>query len=160
MSGWLISSFTYVQSCVVLFAVCFLPMHVFFLWFYFDPLSLQHYNQTWHLLKIIGFCLAYTNSCINPIALYCISTNYRKYFNLALCCAIKPGRVNETIFNVAIIAQQTVNLNNTVHTPIGGRSPITINRPLPQCSSRQRLTSDLLYVPESYPFNDLSEQRL
>ena len=80
------------QSFVVLFAVCFLPMHVYFLWFYFDPFALDKYNYVWHTLKIIGFCLAYTNSCINPIALYCVSTSYRKYFNRSLCCCLPASR--------------------------------------------------------------------
>jgi hypothetical protein len=71
---------------VVLFAVCFLPIHVFFLWFYFHPNALQHYNGFWHTLKISGFVLAYINSCINPIALYCVSTSFRKHFNRLLCC--------------------------------------------------------------------------
>jgi hypothetical protein len=74
------------QSFVVLFAICFLPMHIFFLWFYFDPDVWSNYNQNWHIVKIIGFCLAYTNSCINPIALYCVSTSFRKYFNRILFC--------------------------------------------------------------------------
>jgi hypothetical protein len=71
---------------VVLFAVCFLPIHVFFLWFYFHPKALQQYNSFWHTLKIAGFVLAYINSCINPIALYCVSTSFRKHFNRLLCC--------------------------------------------------------------------------
>ena len=71
---------------MVLFAICFLPMHVFFLWFYFDPNSFENYNVYWHILKIIGFVLAYTNSCINPLALYCVSTSFRKHFNRLLCC--------------------------------------------------------------------------
>ena len=74
------------QSFVVLFAICFLPMHIFFLWFYFDPDVWSNYNKNWHIVKIIGFCLAYTNSCINPIALYCVSTSFRKYFNRILFC--------------------------------------------------------------------------
>ncbi|XP_046463463.1 neuropeptide CCHamide-1 receptor-like [Daphnia pulex] len=75
-----------VLSFVVLFAVCFLPIHVFFLWFYFHPAALQQYNGFWHTLKIAGFVLAYINSCINPIALYCVSTSFRKHFNRLLCC--------------------------------------------------------------------------
>ena len=61
-------------------------MHVYFLWFYFDPQSHDNYNAFWNALKIIGFVLAYINSCINPIALYCVSTSFRKHFNRLLCC--------------------------------------------------------------------------
>ncbi|XP_057381674.1 neuropeptide CCHamide-1 receptor-like [Daphnia carinata] len=75
-----------VQCFVVLFAICFLPMHIFFLWFHFDPNSRKNFNHFWNVFRIFGFVLAYTNSCINPIALYCVSTNFRKHFNRLLCC--------------------------------------------------------------------------
>uniref|UniRef100_A0A0P5STW3 G-protein coupled receptors family 1 profile domain-containing protein n=1 Tax=Daphnia magna TaxID=35525 RepID=A0A0P5STW3_9CRUS len=74
-----------VQYFVVLFAICFLPMHIFFLWFHFDPRSRENFNNSWNVFRIFGFVLAYTNSCINPIALYCVSTNFRKHFNRLLC---------------------------------------------------------------------------
>lgn len=61
-------------------------MHVYMLWFYFDPDSQANYNAFWNALKIVGFVLAYINSCINPIALYCVSTSFRKHFNRLLCC--------------------------------------------------------------------------
>ncbi|XP_046656370.1 neuropeptide CCHamide-1 receptor-like [Daphnia pulicaria] len=75
-----------VQYFVVLFAICFLPMHVFFLWFHFDANSQNDYNNFWNAFRIFGFVLAYINSCINPIALYFISTNFRKHFNRLLFC--------------------------------------------------------------------------
>jgi len=43
-----------VLSFVVLFAICFFPMHVFFLWFYFNPNSSEDYNEYWHSFRIIG----------------------------------------------------------------------------------------------------------
>lgn len=44
-------------------------------------------------MQIVGFCLAYTNSSINPIALYCISTTFRQYFNrlFSACCRGKKS---------------------------------------------------------------------
>ncbi|EFX84318.1 putative allatostatin B receptor, partial [Daphnia pulex] len=75
-----------VQCFVGLFAVCFLPIHVYSLWFHFDPRSKTRYNQYWHSFRIFGFVLAYINSCINPIALYFISTNFRKHFKRLLFC--------------------------------------------------------------------------
>ena len=148
------------QSFVVLFAVCFLPMHVYFLWFYFDPLALDKYDMSWHILKIIGFCLAYTNSCINPIALYCVSTSYRKYFNRSLFCCL-PDRVNETNqFNATLNAQHSSRFNSRRTT---GRTLNSTDSPsAPRRSGRQRLTSsnDSANVQESYPLNDMSAQRV
>ncbi|XP_012217556.1 neuropeptide CCHamide-1 receptor-like [Linepithema humile] len=82
-----------VKALVIIFAICFLPQHVFMLWFYFNPNSQNDYNYFWHYFRILGFCLAFINSCINPIALYFMSQNFRKYFNRYLfCCATKRVR--------------------------------------------------------------------
>lgn len=82
-----------VMCFIVIFAVCFLPTHVFMLWYHFDMGG--DYNAFWHTLRIIGFCLSFMNSCINPIALYCISGTFRKQYNRYLfcyCCWVRRGR--------------------------------------------------------------------
>ncbi|XP_011878935.1 PREDICTED: gastrin-releasing peptide receptor [Vollenhovia emeryi] len=82
-----------VMAFVIVFAVCFFPQHVFMLWFYIHPTAQKDYNAFWHYFRILGFCLAFTNSCINPIALYCVSGTFRKYFDrYLLCCATKRMR--------------------------------------------------------------------
>jgi len=76
-----------VLAFVIVFAVCFFPQHVFMLWFYSDQDSAnEQYNGFWHVLRIAGFCLSFINSCINPIALYCVSGTFRKHFNRYLLC--------------------------------------------------------------------------
>uniref|UniRef100_T1IY09 G-protein coupled receptors family 1 profile domain-containing protein n=1 Tax=Strigamia maritima TaxID=126957 RepID=T1IY09_STRMM len=79
---------------VTMFAICFFPHHVFVLWFYFYPDSQEVYDDFWHALRIIGFCFSFINSCINPIALYCVSRLFRKYYNryLFCCCVQTTGR--------------------------------------------------------------------
>jgi hypothetical protein len=54
----------------------------------------KNYNHYWNSLKIVGFVFAYTNSCVNPVALYFISTNFRKYFDRLLfsCCRSAENR--------------------------------------------------------------------
>lgn len=69
---------------VFIFAVCLLPTNVFLLWYYVFPSG--SYTAFWHAVRIIGFCLCFLNSCINPIALYCISGTFRKYYNHYLSC--------------------------------------------------------------------------
>ncbi|XP_019880954.2 neuropeptide CCHamide-1 receptor [Aethina tumida] len=76
---------------VLMFAVCFLPTNIFMLFFYFQPNFLETYNDFWHYLRIVGFCLGYLNSCANPVALYFVSGAFRKHFNRYLLC-IKPKR--------------------------------------------------------------------
>ncbi|XP_058836442.1 neuropeptide CCHamide-1 receptor [Topomyia yanbarensis] len=75
-----------VLAFVVIFGICFLPSHLFMLWFYYNPNSQEEYNQFWHVLRIVGFCLSFANSCANPVALYCVSGAFRKHFNRYLLC--------------------------------------------------------------------------
>ncbi|KAK1122323.1 hypothetical protein K0M31_009545 [Melipona bicolor] len=81
-----------VMAFVIVFAVCFFPQHVFMLWFYIHPTADKDYNAFWHYFRILSFCLAFTNSCINPIALYCVSNTFRRYFDRYLLCCI-PRRI-------------------------------------------------------------------
>ncbi|XP_076445562.1 neuropeptide CCHamide-1 receptor-like [Babylonia areolata] len=81
-----------VLSFVVIFVVCWLPRHVYLLWFYLDPSS---YNAFWHYFKIVGFSLTFVNSCINPFALYFLSSQFRKYYNRYLFCCLR-GRAYYT----------------------------------------------------------------
>lgn len=87
-----------VVAFVFVFAVCFLPHHVFSLWFHLNPASKDEYNTFWHVLRIVGFCLCYSNSCINPIALYLVSGTFRKHFDRTLFwwCVKPPGVETES----------------------------------------------------------------
>ncbi|EDS45767.1 bombesin receptor subtype-3 [Culex quinquefasciatus] len=51
-----------------------------------SPNSQDDYNHFWHVLRIVGFCLSFANSCANPVALYCVSGAFRKHFNRYLLC--------------------------------------------------------------------------
>ncbi|ENN71140.1 hypothetical protein YQE_12071, partial [Dendroctonus ponderosae] len=71
---------------VFLFFLCLLPYHVFMLWFNLSPNARKEYNEWWHAIKIVGFCLSFLNSCVNPVALYCVSGVFRAHFNRYLLC--------------------------------------------------------------------------
>ncbi|KAM7344246.1 CCHamide-1 receptor isoform 2-T3 [Cochliomyia hominivorax] len=75
-----------VLAFVVIFGICFLPSHVFMLWFYYWPTAQEDYNFFWHVLRIVGFCMSFANSCANPVALYFVSGAFRKHFNRLLFC--------------------------------------------------------------------------
>lgn len=70
-------------SFVIVFIICWLPRHIYFLWFYYDP---GLYNMFWHVFKIVGFCLGFINSCVNPLALYFLSKQFRRYYNRYMFC--------------------------------------------------------------------------
>ncbi|XP_042889586.1 neuropeptide CCHamide-1 receptor-like [Penaeus japonicus] len=75
-----------VLAFVTIFAICFLPINIFIMWWNFGENSRMNYNIYWHAFRIVGFCLSFINSCINPIALYFVSGTFRKYFNRHVFC--------------------------------------------------------------------------
>ncbi|ELT96793.1 hypothetical protein CAPTEDRAFT_124159 [Capitella teleta] len=72
-----------VLSFIMVFMVCWLPRHIYLIWYYLLPGS---YNLFWHIFKTISFCLCFINSCVNPLALYLLSHQFRGYYNRYLCC--------------------------------------------------------------------------
>lgn len=75
-----------VLAFVIIFIICFFPTRIFMLWFYYNEDYENDYNMFWHVFRILGFCLAFLNSCVNPIALYFISKAFRTYFDYYLVC--------------------------------------------------------------------------
>lgn len=68
--------FLLLQFFVVIYFSSFL--HFFFV---YSPNAEEDYNDFWHILRMVGFCLSFANSCTNPVALYCVSDAFRKHFN-------------------------------------------------------------------------------
>ncbi|XP_003969897.1 gastrin-releasing peptide receptor [Takifugu rubripes] len=73
---------------VGLFAICWLPSHVIYLY------RSYHYSEVdtsmVHFVgSIIARILAFTNSCLNPFALYLMSKTFKKQFNQHLCCCCR-----------------------------------------------------------------------
>ncbi|KAK2159327.1 hypothetical protein NP493_1727g00033 [Ridgeia piscesae] len=88
-----------VLSFVAVFVVCWLPRHVYVLWYHFAP---GEYNMFWHVFKIFGFCLSFINSCVNPLALYFLSHQFRRHYNNVLFCCCRQrhataGRVGSFV---------------------------------------------------------------
>ncbi|XP_031695758.1 gastrin-releasing peptide receptor-like, partial [Anarrhichthys ocellatus] len=75
---------------VGLFAVCWLPCHVIYLY------RSYHYSQVdtslvHFVCSVVAHILASTNACLNPFALYLLSDNFQKEFNQQLCsCSESP----------------------------------------------------------------------
>ncbi|KAK6486877.1 gastrin-releasing peptide receptor [Huso huso] len=70
---------------VGLFAFCWLPNHVIYLYrsYHYSEVdtSMLHY-----ITSICARILAFANSCVNPFALYLLSKSFQKQFNNQLCC--------------------------------------------------------------------------
>ncbi|XP_069569706.1 gastrin-releasing peptide receptor-like [Brachyistius frenatus] len=77
---------------VGLFAVCWLPSHVIYLYrsYHYDQVdtSLAHF-----IASVCARILAFTNSCVNPFALYMMSKSFSKHFNKQLLCFASPRRL-------------------------------------------------------------------
>uniref|UniRef100_A0A671T861 Gastrin-releasing peptide receptor n=1 Tax=Sinocyclocheilus anshuiensis TaxID=1608454 RepID=A0A671T861_9TELE len=70
---------------VGLFAICWLPNHVIYLYrsYHYTEVdtSMAHF-----ISSVCARILAFTNSCVNPFALYLLCKSFRKQFNKQLCC--------------------------------------------------------------------------
>ncbi|XP_027691222.1 gastrin-releasing peptide receptor [Vombatus ursinus] len=70
---------------VALFAVCWLPNHIIYLYrsYHYSEvdISMLHF-----VTSICARLLAFANSCVNPFALYLLSKSFRKQFNSQFSC--------------------------------------------------------------------------
>jgi allatostatin receptor len=62
-------------SVVVAFAVCWLPLHVHLLIAYFGRLP---ESRSYAVYRVICHCLAYSESCVNPIVYHYVSADFRR----------------------------------------------------------------------------------
>ncbi|XP_018420878.1 PREDICTED: endothelin B receptor [Nanorana parkeri] len=81
--------------CLVLvFAICWLPLHLsrMIKFIFYDAADVKRCDLLSFLLLLnyVGINMANLNSCINPIALYLVSTKYKKCFKSCLCCWCQP----------------------------------------------------------------------
>ncbi|XP_062981510.1 neuromedin-B receptor [Elgaria multicarinata webbii] len=101
---------------VGLFAVCWLPNHVLYMYRSFnykniDP-SLVHMVVTL-VARVLSFC----NSCVNPFALYFLSESFRRHFNSQLCCRLMPHQQRSASYlNSSSAIRMTSMENNARNT--------------------------------------------
>ncbi|KAG8448289.1 hypothetical protein GDO86_015401 [Hymenochirus boettgeri] len=76
---------------VALFAFCWLPNHILYLYRSFTYHSSVN-SSTLHLsATIFARILAFSNSCVNPFALYWLSRSFRQHFKKQVyCCQPQP----------------------------------------------------------------------
>jgi len=68
-----------VTSVIVTFALCWLPSHVAFLIEAFADIH-EDYHIEMVAFQIVATCLAYANSCMNPVIYAFLSENFRQSF--------------------------------------------------------------------------------
>ncbi|KAM4772533.1 neuromedin-B receptor [Rhinophrynus dorsalis] len=99
------------------FALCWFPNHVLYMYRSFnyneiDP-SLGHM-----IITLVSRVLSFSNSCVNPFALYLLSESFRRHFNSQLCCRKKSRqeRFTSYLLNSSAIRMTSLksNVRNTV----------------------------------------------
>ncbi|XP_023646161.1 galanin receptor type 1b isoform X1 [Paramormyrops kingsleyae] len=71
---------------VAAFLLCWMPHHIIAMWVEFGKFPL---NDASFALRIISHCLAYGNSCVNPILYAFLSENFRKACRQAFSCSLR-----------------------------------------------------------------------
>ena len=61
---------------ILLFATCWLPIHIFQLWYKYDPYFPR--TEVTYVYKILAHALSYANSCVNPIVYSFLGDGFRK----------------------------------------------------------------------------------
>nr|XP_055042608.1 neuromedin-B receptor-like [Misgurnus anguillicaudatus] len=70
---------------VGLFALCWFPNHVLYMYRSFNYLQID--SSLSHLiLTLVARVLSFSSSCVNPFALYLLSESFRRHFNNQLMC--------------------------------------------------------------------------
>ena len=71
-------------AVVVVLAICWLPLHIHLLLAYFKKSPQSRYYWVY---RVLAQCLAYANSCMNPIIYSFVSRDFRHNFRRLLPCA-------------------------------------------------------------------------
>ena len=84
----------------VLFCICWLPYHVVILCYLYGDFP---FNPTTYAIRILSHCMAYANSCLNPIVYALVSKHFRKGFKKVFSCILssKKGRNKVHVMHVA-----------------------------------------------------------
>ena len=69
---------------VVIFAVLWLPLHIHLLFFYYGYTSASPFYL---VLSVLWNCLAYANSCVNPLIYDHMSKDFRDAFREVMRCS-------------------------------------------------------------------------
>ncbi|ETE58155.1 Galanin receptor type 2, partial [Ophiophagus hannah] len=70
----------------ILFCFCWLPYHVVVLHYLYGDFP---FNQTTYALRLLSHCMAYANSCLNPIVYALVSKHFRKGFKKVFRCLLR-----------------------------------------------------------------------
>uniref|UniRef100_A0A8C2YCN0 Galanin receptor 3 n=1 Tax=Coturnix japonica TaxID=93934 RepID=A0A8C2YCN0_COTJA len=72
-----------IVAVAILFCLCWLPHHLVILCFWFGHFP---FNRATYACRLASHCMAYANSCLNPIVYALVSKHFRKRFKQVFTC--------------------------------------------------------------------------
>ncbi|CAF1006132.1 unnamed protein product, partial [Didymodactylos carnosus] len=99
----------------IIFFICWLPKQIHDLYWYIGVIIYHSkWNYFWHINKTTALLLSYIYSCINPFALYFLSSTFRHFYNRYLffwtniscmhnCCYKNEDKIDTIIIGNSII---------------------------------------------------------
>ncbi|XP_041107411.1 neuromedin-B receptor-like, partial [Polyodon spathula] len=102
---------------VGLFALCWFPNHVLYMYRSFNYREID--SSLVHLvLTLLSRILSFSSSCVNPFALYLLSESFRRHFNSHLHCQRKKYRERSMSYLQSISAVRMTSIKSNVrNTP-------------------------------------------
>ncbi|NXG13795.1 GALR2 protein, partial [Grallaria varia] len=76
----------------ILFCLCWLPYHVIILRYLYGDFP---FNQATYAFRLLSHCMAYANSCLNPIVYALVSKHFRKGFKKVFSCLWRKKHHNK-----------------------------------------------------------------
>ncbi|XP_004410537.1 PREDICTED: bombesin receptor subtype-3 [Odobenus rosmarus divergens] len=94
---------------VALFALCWLPNHLLYLYHSFTYQTYVDPSAIHFIVTIFSRVLAFSNSCVNPFALYWLSKTFQQHFKAQLfCCKAElpdPPPADTPLNNLAVMGR-------------------------------------------------------
>ncbi|XP_050173487.1 galanin receptor 2b-like [Myiozetetes cayanensis] len=76
----------------ILYCLCWLPYHVIILRYLYGDFP---FNQATYAFRLLSHCMAYANSCLNPIIYALVSKHFRKGFKKVFSCLLRKKHHNK-----------------------------------------------------------------
>ncbi|XP_029786922.1 bombesin receptor subtype-3 [Suricata suricatta] len=93
---------------VALFALCWLPNHLLYLYHSFTYQTYVDPSAIHFIITIFSRVLAFSNSCVNPFALYWLSKTFQQHFKAQLFCCkakVRGPSLADTPLNLAVVGR-------------------------------------------------------
>jgi hypothetical protein len=105
-----------------------LEIHIVFVYFRFIGVLVysSHWNHFWQINKTLALVLTYAYACINPIALYFLSSTFRHFYKRYLCFWTNTTCCSKRYLTARRRTQDSATPNDHQHSSSGDNTTTTI----------------------------------